>query len=142
MLYSLTDSSHIGILVHPRRTYSFMPQLSDQLDSAFEPSPATLVNGIQCPSRDKILLHHLVSSKTSTGNIKDGGLEGTPQLFRIPQSTQTPPKSPLSLFANSSATLSSLSLQTSSLCWDGTTLLDLRCNLRIATTSPWSVLKN
>ena len=32
----------------------------------------------------------MVSSKTSTGNIKDGGLEGTPQLFRIPQSTQTP----------------------------------------------------
>ena len=32
----------------------------------------------------------MVSSKTSTSNIKDGGLEGTPQLFRIPQSTQIP----------------------------------------------------
>ena len=32
----------------------------------------------------------MMSSKTSTGNIKDGGIEGTPQLFRIPQSTQTP----------------------------------------------------
>ena len=32
----------------------------------------------------------MVTSKTSTGNIKDGGLEGTPQCFRIPQSTQTP----------------------------------------------------
>ena len=31
-----------------------------------------------------------MSSKTSTGNIQDGGLGGTPQLFRIPQSTQTP----------------------------------------------------
>ena len=31
-----------------------------------------------------------MSSKTSTSNIKDGGLEVTPQLFRIPQSTQTP----------------------------------------------------
>ena len=32
----------------------------------------------------------MVSSKTSIGNIKDGGLKGTPQLFRTPQSTQTP----------------------------------------------------
>ena len=31
-----------------------------------------------------------MSSKTSTGTIKDDGFEGTPQLFRIPQSTQTP----------------------------------------------------
>ena len=30
------------------------------------------------------------SSKTSTSNMKEGGLEGTPQLFRTPQSTQTP----------------------------------------------------
>ena len=30
-----------------------------------------------------------MSSKTSTGNIKDGGLEGTPQLLRTSQSTQT-----------------------------------------------------
>jgi len=39
---------------------------------------------------DKIILHPTVISNTSTGNIKDGGLEGTPQLFRIPHSTQTP----------------------------------------------------
>ena len=39
------------------------------------------------------------------------------------------PKSPLSLFVNSSATLSSLSMPTSSLGWDGTILLDLSCNL-------------
>uniref|UniRef100_A0A8C4R0D6 tRNA (adenine(58)-N(1))-methyltransferase n=1 Tax=Eptatretus burgeri TaxID=7764 RepID=A0A8C4R0D6_EPTBU len=61
------------------------------LDSAIQPGPATLVDGIQCPLRDNILLHPSVSSKTSTSNIKDSGLEGAPQLFRIPQSTQTPP---------------------------------------------------
>ena len=32
----------------------------------------------------------MVSSKTSTGIIKDGGLEGAPQLFRTSQSTQNP----------------------------------------------------
>ena len=74
---------------------SFMPQLPGQLSSAIQPGPATLVNGIQCPLRDKILLCPTVSSKTSTGNIKDGGLEGTPQLFRIPQSTLIPTKSRL-----------------------------------------------
>ena len=67
-----------------------MPQLPEQLSSAIQPGPVTLGNGIQCPLREKILLRPPVSSKTSTGNIKDGGLEGTPQLFRIPQSTQTP----------------------------------------------------
>ena len=140
MVRPLTDSSHIGPLVHPSWTYSFTPQLPEQLSSAITPGPATLVDSIQCPLRDKILLHAMVSSKTSTGNIKDGGLEGTPQLFRIPQSTQTP-KTPLSLFAISSATLSSLSLPTSSLCWDGTILLDLSCNFSVATTSLWSVLR-
>ena len=67
-----------------------MPQLPEQLSSAIKPGPATLVNGIQCPLREQILLRPLLSSKTSTGNIKDSGLEGTPQLFRIPQITQTP----------------------------------------------------
>ena len=67
-----------------------MPQLPEQLSSAIQPGPATLVNSIQCPLRDKILLRPTVSSKTSTGYIKDGGLEGTSQLFRIPKSTQTP----------------------------------------------------
>ena len=62
-----------------------MPQLPEQLSSAIQPGPAALVNGIQCPLRDQILLCHMVSSKTSTGNIKDSGLEGTPQLFRILQ---------------------------------------------------------
>ena len=81
-----------------------MPQLSEQLSSAIHPGPVTLVSGIQSPLRDKILIRPTVSSKTSTGNVKDGGLEGTPQLFRILQSTQAP-KSPLSLFANFSATL-------------------------------------
>ena len=77
-------------LVHPMCTHSFMPHLSEQLSSAIQPGPATLINGIQCPLRDKILLCPTVSSKTSTGNTKDGGLEGPPQLFRISQSTQTP----------------------------------------------------
>ena len=89
-VYRLTDSSYIGLLVLPRRTYSFMPQLPEQLSSAIKPGLATLVNDIQCPLGDKILLHRTVSSRTSTGNVKDGGLEGTPQLLRIPQSTQTP----------------------------------------------------
>ena len=70
--------------------HSFMAQLPEQLRSAIQPGPATLGNGIQCPFRDKIILHPSVSSKTSTGNIKDGGLEGTPQLFRTSQSTQSP----------------------------------------------------
>ena len=70
--------------------YSFTPQLPEQLSSAIKPGPATLVNAIQCHLRDKIILHPMVSSKTPTGNIKDGGLEGTPQLFRISQSTQLP----------------------------------------------------
>ena len=62
----------------------------EQLSSAIRPGPVTLVSGIQCPLRDNILLRSPVSSKTSTGNINDSGLEGTPLLFRIPQSTQTP----------------------------------------------------
>ena len=119
MLCPLTDSLHIGLLVHPPRTYSFAPQLHEQLSSAIKPGPVTLVNGIQCSLRDKILLHLTVSSKTSTSNIKDGGLEVTPQFFRISKARR-PPKSPLILFANSSATLSSLFLPTSSLDLDGT----------------------
>jgi len=67
-----------------------MPQLPEQLSSAIQPGSATLVNGILCPLRDKILLCPSVSSKTSTGNIKDGGREGTPLLFRTSKSTQTP----------------------------------------------------
>jgi len=59
----LIYSSHRGILVHPQRTYSFMPQLPEQLSSAIQPGPATLVNGIQCPLRDKILLHPRVSPR-------------------------------------------------------------------------------
>ena len=74
----------------PQRTYSFMSQLPEQISSAFLPSPVNLVNGIQCPLRDKILLRPTVSSKTSTSNIKDGGLGGTSQLFKYPQSTLTP----------------------------------------------------
>ena len=69
---ALTDSSHIGLLVHPECTYSFTPQLPEQLSSAIQPGPATPVNGIQCPLRDKILLRPVVNYKTSTGNIKDG----------------------------------------------------------------------
>ena len=67
-------------LVH----YSFMPRLPEQLSSAIQAGPATLVNGIQCPLRDKILLCPPVISKTSSGNIEDGDLEGTPPLFRFP----------------------------------------------------------
>ena len=70
--------------------YSFMPQLPEQLSSAIKPGPVTLVNGIKFLLGDKILLHLTVCSKTTTRNIKDGGLEGTPQRFRIPQNTQTP----------------------------------------------------
>ena len=47
-----------------------------------EPDSAMLANGIQRPLRDKILLHPTTSSKPSTGNIKDGGLEGTPRPTR------------------------------------------------------------
>ena len=90
LLYPLTDSSHIGLLVHPQRSCSFTPQLPEQLSSAIKPGLATVVNGLQCALRDKILLCPVVSSKTSTGNIKDGSLDGNPQLFMIPQSTQTP----------------------------------------------------
>ena len=111
-----------------------MPSTPEQLSSAIKPGPVTLVNGVQCAFGDKVLLCLTVGSKTSTGNIKDGSLEGTPQLFRIPQSTQTP-KSPLSLFVNSTTALSSLSLPTSSLGWDGTILLDLSCNFRVGTKS-------
>ena len=39
-----TDSSHIGLLVHPQRTYSFTPKLPEQFSSAIQPGPATLVN--------------------------------------------------------------------------------------------------
>ena len=69
--------------------YSFVPQLPEQLSSAIQPGPVT---GQWYPvSREtKILLLPTVSSKTSTSNIKEGGLEDTPQLFRTPQSTQTP----------------------------------------------------
>ena len=83
------------IPVHHNCMHSVMPQLHEQLNSVIKPGPATLVNGIQCPLRDKIILRHMVNSKTPTGNIKDGGLEGTPQLFRISQSNQTaPPPNP------------------------------------------------
>ena len=140
MLYPLTDSLHIGLLVHPLGTYSFTPQLPEQLSSAIQPGPVTLVNGMQCPLRDKIILRPSVSSKTSTGNIKDGGLEGTPQLFRISQRTQTPqiPTQPVRKLLSYPLILE----LTSSLGWDGTILLDLSCNFRVATTSLWSVLRN
>ena len=85
MLDPITVSLHIGLLAHPWRMYSFMPQLPKQVSSAIKPGPVTLVNGIQCPLRDKIRFCPMVSCKTSTGNINDGGLEGTPQLFRILQ---------------------------------------------------------
>ena len=67
-----------------------MPQLHEQLSSAVKPGHTTLVNVMQCPFGDKVLLHLMVGSKTSTGKIKDGNIEGTPQLFRIPQNNQTP----------------------------------------------------
>jgi len=122
--------------VRPQRMYSFTPQLREQLSFAIR-----LVNGIHCSLGDKVLLHLMVDSKTSPSNIKDGNLEGTLQLFRIPQ-TPRPPKSPLRLFANPSAALSSLSLSTPCLGWDGTILLDLSCNFRVATKSLWLVLRN
>ena len=43
----ITDSSHIGLLVHPQCMYSFTPQLPEQLSSAIKPGPATLVNGMK-----------------------------------------------------------------------------------------------
>ena len=55
MFYPLTDSSHIGLLVHPERMSSFTPQLPEQLSSAIQPCPATRVNGVQCPLREKNL---------------------------------------------------------------------------------------
>ena len=82
MLFPFTDSSHIGILVHPQRVYSVILQLPEQLSSAIKPGPATLANSIQCLLGDKVPLHLMVASKTITN--KDGSLEGTPQLVRIP----------------------------------------------------------
>ena len=140
MLYHPTDSSHIGLLVHPYCT-QFYPQPPKQLSSAIQPGRATLVNGIQCPLRDKILLCPSVSSKTSTGKIKDGGLEGTPQLFRTSQSTQTPQISTQLVRKLLSYPLI-LELAYIQPGWDDTILLDLSCNLRVSTTSRWSVLRN
>ena len=80
----LTDSSHTGLLVYPQRTYTFVLQLPEQFSSAIKPGPATLVNGIQCPFGDNVPLHLVVGSKTTTSNINDGSLGGTPQLFKIP----------------------------------------------------------
>uniref|UniRef100_A0A8C4NFF5 Uncharacterized protein n=1 Tax=Eptatretus burgeri TaxID=7764 RepID=A0A8C4NFF5_EPTBU len=54
----------------------------------------------------------MVSSNTSTGNIKDGGrkaLHNSSGFSKAPR----PPKSPLNMLMNSSTTLSSLSLSTS-----------------------------
>ena len=45
---------------------------------------------VYCVPWERVLKHLMVVSKTSTGNFKDCNLEGMPQLFRIPQSTQTP----------------------------------------------------
>ena len=141
MLYSLIDSSYIGLLVHPQRKSSFSPQLPEQLSFGIKPGPATLVNGIQCPLRDKILLRPTVSSKNPPATSRTVVLKALHNSSGPPKAAR-PPKSQLSLFANSSATLSSLSLPTSSLGWDGTILLDLRCNFRVATTRRWSVLRN
>ena len=90
MLYPFTDSSHISLLVRPQHVCSFMPQLRGQLNSAINPGPPSLLNGIQCPLGDKFPLPLRVGFKTSTSIIKDGGLEGISQLFRISQSTQIP----------------------------------------------------
>ena len=128
-------------LVPPKRTFNFMPQLPEQLSSAIQPGPSTLVNGIQCPLRDKNFLHPSVSSKTSTGNIKDGGLEGTPQLFRIPHSIQTPkiPTQPVHKLLSYPLILELANIEPRLY---GTVLLVLSCNFRVATTSPWSLLRN
>ena len=141
MLYPLTDSSLTGLLVHPQRTYSFTPQLPKQLSSAIDPGSTTLVNGIQCPLRNKILLCPTVSSKTSTGNIEDGGLKGTLQLFGIPQSTQTPQISthPVRKLLSYPLILELANIQPR---LGGTIFLDLSCIFRVASTSLWSVLRN
>ena len=79
-----------GLLVRPQRTYSFTPQLPEQLSSAIKPGPATLVNSIQCPLREKVILHPMVSSKTSTGSIRDGSFDST-RTHQIPTACfQTP----------------------------------------------------
>ena len=108
-----------------QRTSRFMPQLPEQLSSAIQHCDSgqwyqVSVGRQSSSSPDSVF-------QDNHRNIKDGSLEGTPQLIRIPQNTQTP-ISPLSLFTNSSATFPSLSLPTSSLGWDGTILLDLSCN--------------
>ena len=108
-----------------------MPQLPEQLSSAIQPGPTTLVNGIQCPLRDKILIRPTVSFKTSTGHINNGGLEGTPQLFGIPQSIQTPQIStqPVRKLLSYPLILEFANIQFANILgWDGTILLDLRCN--------------
>ena len=103
-----------------------------------KPGLATLVNGIQCPLREKIILCPTVSSKKSSGNIKDGGLEGIPQLFRIPQSTWTTkiPTQPVCQLLSCPLILELATI------WDGTILTDLSCNFSVDTTSLWSVLRN
>ena len=78
MRQAFTDSSHIDFLLRPQRTFSFTLQLPEQLSSAIKPGPASLVDGIQCPLGDKVPLLLAVGSKTSTGNIKDGRLKGSP----------------------------------------------------------------
>ena len=124
-----------------QRTHSFTPQLSEQLSSAIKLGPTTLANGIQCPLGGNVLCL-TVGSKTSTGNIKDSHLEGTPQLLRIPKNTENPqiPIQPVHKVLIS-ATFSSLSLPTSSQGWDGTIVLDLSCNFKVD-TSLWSALRN
>ena len=95
---------NIGLLVHPQHTVLHLNSLN---------SSATLLNGLQCPKKQNSLPYRRL---TYTSNIKDGGLEGT-LLIRFP-------KTPLSLFANFSPTLSSLSLPTCRLSWAGPILLD------------------
>ena len=62
MLYPFTDSSHMFLLVHHQRKYSFTPPLPEQLSSAIKPGPATLVNGTQRALGDKVELRLMVGS--------------------------------------------------------------------------------
>ena len=72
-------------------------------NTKYKPGLTTLVNGIQCPLRDKILLCPAVSSKTSTGNINDGGLEALHNSSGPPKAPR-PPKCPLSLLQGKPST--------------------------------------
>ena len=112
------DSRWIS-LVHPLKVTGpagLHLRLLCQEPPIIQPGPATLVNDIQCTLRDKILLSPPVSSKTALAKSTTVVLKAIHNSSGSPKAPRRP-KSSLSLFANSSTTLSSLSLPTCTLGW-------------------------